>query len=211
MKIYNIKKLLAGAIITAACIVTGCNGSTTTETTTTLSASGPHAAENETAQQNAYPMPEGWSMEKIAALIEIDGKPLKFPCTIEEFESMSEKIRVGEPDEYFNHYCKIFYNDIEIGVFDLNAESNMCELIDLFVYDFYNTEVIDAISFCGYKIDNAADTSAYLNSTLGCDDEFSADSGNIFRKYFQTADEKLLTLSTVSNGDKTEMITIAVY
>ena len=196
----------AVSLIIAVCVAAGCNG-TAEETTTTTAAE--IAEETEVSEQAIEPMPEGWSVEKIAALIEIDGNSLKFPCTPEEFESLSEKITLSEPDEIFN-YCDIYYDDVNIGTFALNHNSGYCDTIHFDINNFYDTNIVNSITFCGYKIDDAQNINSSLDNDFKYYDVFTVDSGLCFKNYLWNIKQERFSLALVFSEAKTESISFAL-
>lgn len=159
--------LRALSLLAAVCIAAGCKQSVSGETSTMTAVQTNLAAgigiEKTTISENSEeiinPIPEGWSIEKIASLIEIDGAPLKFPCTPEGFESMSDKISLGQPDEYLN-YCDIYYNNTNVGTLTLNLDSGYCDSLMIYT-DLIND--IGEINIKGYEIDKINIIIPYLD------------------------------------------------
>ena len=215
MRNKNILKVLS--LLAAVCITAGCNGSTMAETTTvatnplkiTTTTTAEFTEETGVTEQTIEPIPEGWSVEKIAALIEIDGNPLKFPCTPEEFESLSEKITLGEPDEYFN-YCDIYYDDVNIGTFALSQDNKYCNAIHFDINNFYNTNIVNLITINYCKIDDARNINLYLDDNFKHNNISNSDNGFCFKNYLWDIDEQSFSLSLVFDGDKMESIALVL-
>lgn len=207
MKKRQILKALS--LLAAVCIAAGCNGNTAVETTSATAeittATAEFTEETEVTEQTMEPIPEGWSVEKIAALIEIDGNPLKFPCTPEEFESLSEKITLGEPDEYFN-YCDIYYDDVNIGTFALNKDSGYCDSVML-----YTDLLVDIgnVSINKCEIKKIDIISTYFNENFhdNINQELSSEQHKVLQ-YLD--DDYLFVFSFRYNEELIEMIHLAL-
>ena len=126
--------------------------------------------ENTSVDYPAYPLPDGWTFEKICALVEIDGTSLIFPCTVEELENLNDKITVGEPDEVFN-YCEFFYDDVSMGTIAINRETQLGEFI-VFKTDNYINENADKITFAGYTINQVNEINSFMEKNFIISSEY---------------------------------------
>ena len=212
MRNKNILKVLS--LLAAICITAGCNGSVASETTTTTTAAQITTAmtteevmeETDVSEETISPMPEGWSVEKIASLIEIDGNPLKFPCTPEEFESLSEKITLGEPDEYFN-YCDIYYDDVNIGTFALNRDSGYCDYIQFDINNFYTTSIVEMITFLDFQINDISNIGNFLDDNFDYTRTYTDEYGTTLRSYEHSDEEQCFVLKIVFTEKNIESLT----
>ena len=212
MQKKHILKVLS--LLAAVCITAGCNGSTMAETTTvatnplkiTTTTTAEFTEEIGVTEQTIEPIPEGWSVEKIAALIEIDGNPLKFPCTLEEFESLSEKITLGEPDEYFN-YCDIYYDDVNIGTFALNRDSGYCDYIQFDINNFYTTSIVEIITFLDFQINDISNIGNFLDDNFDYTRTYTDEYGTTLRSYEYSDGEQCFVLKIVFTEKNIESLT----
>lgn len=147
------------------------------------------AAENEQGEEPydpndipAYKLPDNWTLEKVCSLIEIDGNPIKFPCTVEEFQKTAEGITIENSDNIFG-YCDIYYNDVKIGTFapDLDSENQLSEFIFIEYYDFENYNIISEMTFAGFTGENVDDINNFMdeNFTVSSETKYSDDGSHM--------------------------------
>lgn len=150
------------------------------------------AAENEQGEEPydpndipAYKLPDNWTLEKVCSLIEIDGNPIKFPCTVEEFQKTAEGITVGEPDSVFG-YCDIYYNDVKTGTFALDSEKQLSEFIYINFYDFENYNIINEMTFAGFTGENVDDINNFMNEncTVSSEIKYNDDGSHMSLKTY---------------------------
>lgn len=214
MKKHILKML---SVIIALCAVSGCKENAETEITTTIVAQTTTAATTAVTTKETIdekytfqPFPDGWSAEKISALIEIDGIPLNFPCTADEFKSQNKNITLGELDIYTS-FCDIFYNDVNIGSLYLNQDSGYCESV--MIYTDSLAEIGD-ISINKCKPSDIEAIASYFNNNFSDNlnpEHFWEDDENYGHYVFQFLDgADLFVLSFVRNKEMIEMISISL-
>lgn len=213
MKKHILKML---SVIIALCAAAGCKENTEAEITTTIIAQTTTATTAVTTKENIgeeytfKPFPDGWSTEKISALIEIDGKPLEFPCTPDKLKSQNENITLGELDIYTS-FCDIFYNDVNIGSLYLNQDSGYCESV--MIYTDSLAEIGD-ISINKCKPSDIEAIASYFNDNFSDNsnpEHFWEDDENYGHYVFHFLDgADLFVLSFVRNKEMIEMISISL-
>lgn len=140
----------------------------TEETTTTIVTDGA-----------SYPIPEGWSLEKISALVEYNGIPLKFPCTVDDFENIGNEIELVGFDEYRCLYY-IYKNDANI--IELVTKKDTGESITVF-YRFENidtNEIINEMTFAGYSAEQENEINSFLDENFNLSFEYYSPRANKF-------------------------------
>ena len=119
-----------------------------------------------------------WSFEKVCSLVEIDGTPLKFPCTLEEFSNISNNI-ITEKSDGLGFY-DIYYNDINVGLLGLNKDTGISRALLLYYYDDESEESIDGMTFAGYS----AEQETEINNLLDKNFNISYDRSDFSVEYF---------------------------
>ena len=215
------KRILnALSLLIAVCVTAGCNSEeekittaapevqdTVTITTQTTTA----ASEQIVAEKHTFnPFTDNWNAEKIAALIEIDGKSLEFPCTPDEFEKQNENITLGELDIYTS-FCDVYYNNVNIGSLLLNQDSGYCESI--MIYTDSLTEIGD-ISINKHKPNESEDIVSYFKDNFSDNlnpEHFWEYVENYEHYVFQFLDDDdLFVISFVCNEEMIEMISVTL-
>lgn len=140
-----------------------------------------------------YPVPDGWSFEKICSLIEINGAPLKFPCTLEEFSNINNNITIEKPNDGLGFH-DIYYNNINVGSLSFNNDTGISNFIRFNYYDDDTEECIDVMTFAGYTAEQEAEINNFMDENFNLSDdrsEFSSE--DFYRKVyeFEQSDKKM--------------------
>ena len=147
----------------------------------------------------AYPLPDGWTFEKICGLIKIDGAPLTFPCTTENMEKMSDKILIGKPDEIYN-YSDVFYNEENIGYLAINPETNECDFVYL---SFWDKACIKEMTFADFLFEQTGEIEAFMSENFTLSHEYySSDADKAYFKIYKFEyDNKILEMKLLFSND----------
>ena len=140
----------------------------TEETTATLTTDGA-----------AYPIPEGWSLEKISTLIEYNGIPLKFPCTVDDFENIDDEIELIDFNE---NRCLYHVNKNDVNIIQLVTKKDTGESISvLYRFENVNTnEVINEMTFAGYSSEQENEINSFLDENFNLSYEYYSPRANKF-------------------------------
>ena len=100
-------------------------------------------------------LPEGMTMDDLKNMIQINGKTLSMPTTLNDIlaldEGFSYKLLLEDSfdsiDEYFEEYdvavYTIYYNDIAVMNANINIDDRTDDMIDAKVYTIYNINASD--------------------------------------------------------------------
>ncbi len=109
-----------------------------------------------------YPLPEGWSFEKICGLVEIDGVSLPFPCTIEDIKNINNI----EVNSYDTNYYDIIYNNQYIGEISIDNEKNTSKYILLDFFDNETDNIIKEMTFASYNAEQGNEINNYIDENF---------------------------------------------
>ena len=140
----------------------------TEETTTTIITDGA-----------AHPIPEGWSLENICALVKYDGTPLKFPCTVNDLENIGDEIELIGFDE---NSCIYNVNKNDVNIIQLVTKKDTGESITVF-YRFENidtNEIISEMTFAGYSAKQENEINSFLDENFNLSFEYYSPRANKF-------------------------------
>lgn len=200
-KLLSIFAALAVAVGMSACQTgeTG-QGSQSIEavSSTTLASESTQTSETTTSYNPydypAYPLPEGWTFEKICNLFEIDGVPLSLKFTDKDFENINEKIEVKQEFHALESYT-VYYDNEDIAAFESLTDD---ELISRFIFGYTdkNQEIIDSMTFAGYSLTEVEQIYSYMNENFTKSHEYIEDieRGTGFKVYVLESEDSELTI-----------------
>lgn len=132
----------------------------------TLPAETETSAEADSAADDGnpvYPLPEGWTFEKVCNLFEIDGVPLSLDFDVADFEAVNDKINLHE-DEGDGQYNIMYYEDEWLLSFQKNGDEPISFFS--FGYLYSSDEVLDKLSFAGFKLTEMDEIYDYLDENF---------------------------------------------
>ena len=156
-----------------------------------------------------YPASEEWSFEKICSLVEIDGTPLKFPCTLDEFLSHNDNIKAEKLDDIYNYY-DIYCNDKNVGLLSIKKDT---EISDYMRCDYYNNEedeYINEMTFAGYTVEQESEINKFLDENFNVSYERSSPLVGSFyqRGYIFEQNNKILEFTVCFENSKLCLVII---
>ncbi len=145
----------------------------------------------------AYPLPDGWTFEKIVNLVEIDGVQLSLLSDEDDFNNINKNIKAVR-DENFKSYYDVFYKDesiISIRKIDEKKSDGKVLWGCILGYFGDDCEIIDTVTFAGHSLRDIDGIFDFMDEKFIL--SLSGDSG---RRYLFIEDNRVLRVSFIKDS-----------
>ncbi len=140
----------------------------------------------------AYPLPDGWTFEKIVNLVEIDGVQLSLLSDEDDFKNINKNIKKVK-DKDLKSYYDVFYKDEGI-MFIKKPDEKKADSKALWGcilgYSGDDREIIDALTFAGHSLRDIDGIFDFMDENF-----ILSESGDIGRNYLFIEDNRVLRVS----------------